>query len=169
MTTPCPYEVDVAAAAASGRWPEAASGDLQAHVRDCAQCQELASLIVEATVGSGRADRNSQLASAADVWWRLAIRARLEREHAAARPVVWLQGLAGACGVGLVLTAVGHGWPAAEGAAVTALAWFERLTPSLPRAVQPATDPLMTVVLAASGALAMATVLAAAFVWLVDD
>jgi hypothetical protein len=169
MSTPCPHEVEVATAAASGHWPGAASPELRAHVSECASCSEMANLLVAASDAGAASDVGARLPSAAEVWWRLAVRARLEREHAAARPVLWLQGLAGACGVGLVLTVAGRGWPATEQVLVSAQVWIERLVPSVPRTVQPATEPLMALVLAASGALALATLVAAAFVWLADD
>lgn len=169
MTPRCPHEVEVAAAAASRRWPDSADTQLRAHVSHCASCGEMARLVADASIARGGADVVSHLPPAAEVWWRLAVRARLDRERAAARPVVWLQGLAGACGVGLVLAVVGRGWPAGAQALVAARGVIERLAPEVPRAVQPATEPLMLLVLAASGALALATVVAAAFVWLADD
>lgn len=166
--TRCSHEVDVAAAAASGRWPGSAGAELRAHVDRCASCRDMASLVAASVTGDAT-DGEAHLPSAAGVWWRLAMRARLEREQAAARPVVWLQGLAGACGVGLALAAAGRGWPSAERALLAAQGWFERLAPEIPRAAQPATEPLLLLVLASSGALALATVVAAAFVWLADD
>ena len=41
--------------------------------------------------------------AAGQIWWRAAVRARLEAAQAATRPLTWFHGIAGACAVGLAL------------------------------------------------------------------
>ena len=53
----------------------------------------------------------SRVPAAGQIWWRSAIRARAESAHAAARPMVWLQALAGAGAVGLALGGLTTVWP----------------------------------------------------------
>jgi hypothetical protein len=45
------------------------------------------------------------------MWWRAAIRARLEATHTASRPLAWMVGTAGAVAVGLAFASVGLLWP----------------------------------------------------------
>ncbi len=115
MVPECRHEFEVAALVRAGRWPDACEPDLRAHVHGCAECREavtIAELLLQADRGA-----EVHVPSAAQMWWRLAVRARLEREQAAARPVVWLQGIAAACGVGVVLTVLGQLAPVLSGAA----------------------------------------------------
>jgi hypothetical protein len=72
-----------------------------------------------------REDRNATLAdvqvpAAGQVWWRSAIRARLDAAHAAARPLTWAHGVAGACAAGLALAVLNIAWPTIE----RMFAWF---------------------------------------------
>jgi hypothetical protein len=55
---------------------------------------------------------DSPLPSAGQVWRRAALRAQADAVHAASRPLVWAQGLAGAVVVGLAVAALGAMWPA---------------------------------------------------------
>lgn len=57
---------------------------------------------------------NARVPAAGQVWWRAAVRAHTEATHAAARPMVWLQGIAGACVVGLGAALMGFAWPSLE-------------------------------------------------------
>ncbi len=45
------------------------------------------------------------------MWWRAAVRARLEAAQTAARPITWLHGLAAASTIGLAVAVVGIVWP----------------------------------------------------------
>lgn len=96
---------------AAGRWPESSDPDLRTHVEGCATCQE----VVE--VGAfmrGEYDALSEtvrLPAAGQVWWRAAVRARMERAHAATRPVTWAQGMAAAGLGGAACAAVAYAWP----------------------------------------------------------
>lgn len=109
MTRACTRETDVVRALFDGRLERDA--DLRAHVVACAACGETAMV---ATLL--RADRDASLAdvhvpAAGQVWWRAAIRARLDATQAAARPLTWAHGVAGACAAGLAAATVTMGWP----------------------------------------------------------
>src|SRR5689334_7907383 len=77
----------------------------------CAVCREVA--MVTRLMGADRDQDRSDIRvpAAGQVWWRAAVRARLEAVHAAARPLSWSQGVAAACAVGLVMALVGLSWP----------------------------------------------------------
>jgi hypothetical protein len=57
------------------------------------------------------------------VWWRAAVRARLEEAQAAARPVTWAQGVTGATLFGVSCAAVILTWPALR--RLVSLAWLQ--------------------------------------------
>ncbi|MEZ5416581.1 MAG: sigma-70 family RNA polymerase sigma factor [Vicinamibacterales bacterium] len=131
MTLPtCPREADVVRAAMSGGWPAQADPALVEHAGHCAVCRE--AVLVSTLLQDAERDTEAPVPTAAQVWWRLAVQARLERERAAARPVIWLQGLAAACGLGLVVAAASfvRPWIAAAGGDVTS-----RGTPAAGRVV----------------------------------
>ena len=75
--------------------------DLRAHAGQCEVCADV--VLVAGLLQAERdvARRDVQVPAAGQVWWRAAIRARLEATHAAARPMSWVYGIAGACAAGL--------------------------------------------------------------------
>ncbi len=171
MLPECRREREVAALIRAGRWPDACEGELRAHVASCADCQD----VVEITELLREADRGAdvRVPSAAQMWWRLAVRARLEREQAAARPVVWLQGLAAACGVGVAVAALGRVGPALVDAAA---ALAGRVAGAVPAAVPALTWPAADVVTrmpglgaAAGAALLLVAATTAVCLWIADD
>jgi hypothetical protein len=89
--------------------------DVRHHVSQCAVCAEVAR-VGEALAADQKAVRmflvDSPLPSAGQVWRRAALRAQADAVHAASRPLVWAQGLAGAVVVGLAVAALGAMWPA---------------------------------------------------------
>jgi hypothetical protein len=134
----CPREHEVVAAVLSrrldrpsldeGGWPGASDDDLGTHADACDVCREaatVASLLHE----DARAARAAvRVPSAGQVWWRAAIRARVEAAQAAERPMTWVHGLAGACATGVVVTLLGLAWPSVEGA----VAWVAAQSWSVP-------------------------------------
>ncbi len=166
MMRECPRELEVAAVVRAGRWPAACDQELHAHVAGCVECQDvvtITTLLLEADRGA-----DVRVPSAAQVWWRLALRARVERDRAAARPVVWAQGVAAACGVGLTLAAIEHIGPALSGTAVTLAARVSGAVPAVaPAAVVAARVPGL---LAGAGLLlVLALASAAAYLWAADE
>lgn len=106
----CPRESDVIDAIIAGRWPDQCDETLHAHVAQCHVCGEVvevASLL--------RLDRNDlheefTVPGAGQVWWRAAIRARLEASQQVTRPLSWVFGISVACVVGLALAVVELLW-----------------------------------------------------------
>lgn len=166
MVPECRREFEVAALVRAGRWPAACEPELRTHVDGCAECREavtIAELLLEADRGA-----DVRVPSAAQMWWRLAVRARLEREQAAARPVVWLQGIAAACGAGIVLTALGQLAPVLSGAAASVAS---RVTATVPAAL-PAMDLAVRVpsLLVAGGALVLLGLASTVvYLWVADE
>jgi hypothetical protein len=66
-----------------------------------------------------RQEARVRVPSAGLVWWRVTIRARAEASRVAERPITVVQGIAGACAVGLACGVVGAAWRSLE--------WFQRL------------------------------------------
>lgn len=173
MTVPtCPHEPSVIRAVRDGRWPAGVDADLRAHADACEACRETVSIAT--MLRAADATDEVHVPTASQVWWRLAVRARLEREEAAARPLVWLQGLAAATGLGLAAAAVGliQPWLAATVGAVSGRA--ARLVPELTWAARGAwmpedALPLGLVAAIVGGVLVLAAGSAALYVWIVED
>ncbi|MFN7979522.1 MAG: hypothetical protein U0P30_15415 [Vicinamibacterales bacterium] len=160
----CVHEADVIRACGRGEWPDQAPAELRAHVSGCAVCRDTIA-IASMLRGADAAD-DAPVPTAAQMWWRLAVRARLDRERAAARPVVWLQGLAAACGLGLVVTAVGAIGPRVGGAMTDAAGRATSLLPSVSVSVPEAASPLLWV---AGGVALVAAASAVVVLWLAHD
>ena len=112
----CPRESEVIGAIISGRWPDQCDDTLAAHVAQCQACKE----VVE-VAGLLRLERNDlhdeiTVPSAGQVWWRAAIRARLEASQQATRPISWVLGISVACVVGLSLAVVEMLWAPVQSA-----------------------------------------------------
>lgn len=110
MADHCAHEQDVVAAVLSRRW-ETASEELKRHAADCGMCREVVAIASMLSADQDRARYEVRVPAAGQVWWRAAVRARLEAAQTAARPLTWLQGIAGACAVGLVCAVIGMSWP----------------------------------------------------------
>jgi hypothetical protein len=168
----CPHEPAVIRAVRDGQWPDGADAALVAHADRCGACRETAA--IAAMLRAADAGDDVRVPTPAQMWWRLAVRARLEREQAAARPLVWSQGLAAATGLGLAAAALGlvQPWVAATVGAVSGRA--ARLVPDLSWAASGAwtsegSMPLAMVAAVAGGLLVVATGSAALYFWLVDE
>jgi hypothetical protein len=85
--------------------------DLAAHVKACPSCADV--LVVVTALRDDREWARGDVAvpAAGQVWWRAAVRARLEATQAAARPLTWAHGIAAAATVGLVAGVAGMAWP----------------------------------------------------------
>jgi hypothetical protein len=122
----CPREQDVVdAMLPHGRLPE--DSQLQQHVAGCESCRELHEVMVMLRPDHARADEAS-LPSAGQIWWRAAVRARMEAARAAARPVGWAQGATAASLLGIVVAAAAFAWPFVQRVADAA---FGRLSAGL--------------------------------------
>lgn len=163
----CHHEAAVVRVVSRGAWPDRAPAELRAHVTTCAVCRDtvaIASLLRAADAADAVDD--APLPTAGQMWWRLAVRARLDRERAAARPVVWLQGVAAACGLGLVATAIGAMAPRVGGAMTDVAGRATSWLPSVSIGVPDAAGPLLWL---AGGVVLVAGASAAAVLWLAHD
>jgi hypothetical protein len=105
----CPREFAVVQAVLTGRLD--GDDEMRAHMLTCETCGD-ASVLTSLL----RADRDAALGdvrvpAAGQIWWRAAIRARLEATAAAARPMTWAHGVAGACATGLTIGIIGLARP----------------------------------------------------------
>jgi hypothetical protein len=122
----CPREADVVQAL-FGR--DALDDDLASHARGCDCCRDAM------TVASAlRADRewirgDLPVPSAGQIWWRAAVRARLEATQAVARPLTWAHGVAAASAAGLVAGAAGLAWPTIARAGAFVVEQFSAVNP----------------------------------------
>lgn len=129
--------------------------DHETFVEGCAACAEIAA-IAQAFVDDRNAlAREAQVPSSAIVWWRAQMRSRREAVETAAQPITWIQGLALACAVGILIAAVGFFAPtftkALEWAMGTSLpAPFVSL-PSIGLPEEPLTNPIIVAFVAALG------------------
>jgi hypothetical protein len=105
--TECPRESEVFEAVAFNR-----EGDVRDHLATCAICAEIADVAGALRAYHAAACREAPVPSAGAVWWRATVRARAEAAHTVSQPITVLQGIAGACGVGLA--AALFAWRAAK-------------------------------------------------------
>jgi hypothetical protein len=107
----CPREEQVVKAVLSGAWPEMTDQELTIHAAQCDICGEVATVATLLRQENERARRDVQVPAAGQVWWRAAIRARLEATQAATQPMTWLHGITAACTVGAALAILSITWP----------------------------------------------------------
>jgi len=119
MDTPCPREIEVVASVLDSGRGRVDDESVSAHLDCCEACREVAMVTRLMTSDHDHARRVIRVPAAGQVWWRAAVRARLEAVHAAARPLTWSHGIAGACALGLTVALIGLAWPAVR----EAVAW----------------------------------------------
>jgi hypothetical protein len=101
----------VVEAVLAGRWPGRSGDDLVAHARTCEVCREVARLALMIHDDHERSRYEVHVPAAGQVWWRSAIRARLESTHTAMRPMTWMHTVTAAITVGLLLAGLTAAWP----------------------------------------------------------
>lgn len=107
----CRREQDVVDAVSSGRWPDRADETLRAHVASCGICAEVAVVARVLQEDHESLWRDARVPPPGRVWWRAELRAHQEAARRAAQPIALMQGLAGACAVGLLAALVQLAWP----------------------------------------------------------
>lgn len=110
MNADCPREVALVRAVLNGRF-DGYDDEMRAHAEQCEPCRD--AIVLTRIL---RADRDAALAdihvpAAGQIWWRAAIRARLEATTAAARPITWAHAVAGACAAGFTVGIVSLAGP----------------------------------------------------------
>ena len=107
----CALEARVVEAVLADRWPRQCDESLVVHASECSTCGEVAAITALIQDDSERSRFDVQIPAAGQVWWRSAIRARLESTEAAMRPMTWMHGITAALAIG-VLLAIGTAlWP----------------------------------------------------------
>ncbi len=107
----CPFESDMLDALASHRWPARAGESLRAHVASCESCASLATTAAALIHEHEAAYGEARVPVAAAVWHRAQLRAREDATRAAMRPIGFVQGMAFAMGVALMIAVAAWGLP----------------------------------------------------------
>jgi hypothetical protein len=163
MTAPeCAREQDVINAIVTGRWDHVDPA-LHAHASECHVCGELVEVTSLMRVDREQLHVEGSVPSAGQIWWRAAIRARLEASQQVARPLSWLFGVSVACAAGLAFAVVELLWSPAQRALASTTywtAWFgvgelTRLIPTM-AGLTPLTATAVFVLLGAAACLVLA-------------
>ena len=128
--TQCSREEQMVQAVLSGAWPNRCDRELTLHAAACEVCSEVAVVGTLLREDHDHARGEVHVPAAGQVWWRAAIRARLETSQAATQPITWLHGLTAAITIGLMLAALGIIWPSLADATVWAKAIVVGSVPS---------------------------------------
>lgn len=111
--TDCIHEAAVVDAVLSGHWPDRADDTLVAHAGECEVCREVAAMAALIHDDHERSRYEVHVPASGQVWWRAAIRARLDSTEIATRPMTWLHAITAAVAIGLLLALLGAAWPIA--------------------------------------------------------
>lgn len=109
--TDCTSEPLVVEAVMAGPWPGHADPALVAHADTCEVCGEVALIAALIHDDHERSRYDAHVPAAGQVWWRSAIRARLESTESAMRPMTWLHAVTGAIAIGALLAMLTVAWP----------------------------------------------------------
>ena len=112
----CRREQEVVTAVLSGVWTTIDDEELTAHAAECQVCGEVAAISALLRTDAEQARREVHVPAAGQVWWRAAVRARLERTHASTQPMTLMHGVTAAIAIGLLLAILGMAWPTIAGA-----------------------------------------------------
>jgi hypothetical protein len=165
----CPKETAVVNAVLSGSWPHRCDDTLVEHAKGCPTCSEVASVSILLREDSEHSRIEAHIPAAGPVWWRAAVRARLESTHAAARPMTWMHGITAATVIGVVLAAATAMWPALPGALDTAWTVAREYLPNPQVATAIGNGLRMSLLLGLIGAVVMLLAPLALYFVLSDD
>jgi hypothetical protein len=104
--TECTHEPLVVEAVLAGRWPDRADEALVRHARECEVCGDVATLATLMHDDHERSRFDVHVPAAGQVWWRAAIRARLESTQSAMQPLSWMHAITAAVAIGVLLAAI---------------------------------------------------------------
>lgn len=118
----CAREQDVLRAVSTSRPGRelVVDDDLQAHANACGACAEIVALATLLRQDRDEMLREVRVPAPGQVWWRAALRAHAEGARAARRPILWLEGIAAACVLGVGAAFGGTLWSAMR----TGAAWL---------------------------------------------
>ena len=126
----CPREEDVVNAVLSGAWTILDDEELQAHAAQCTTCGEVAAITALLHDDNEQARRELAIPAAGQIWWRAAVRARLERTQAATQPMTLMHGITAAIMVGILLAMLGMAWPTIAGSVGVLKTLVDGMSPS---------------------------------------
>ncbi|MBY0496446.1 MAG: hypothetical protein K2Y23_19740 [Cyanobacteria bacterium] len=106
----CAKEQLVVNAVLSGRWPQGCDDSLVSHAKECMTCREVADVSLLLREDSEDSRFEMHVPAAGQIWWRAAVRARLEGTTAAVRPITWMHGITGAVAVGVLMAVITAAW-----------------------------------------------------------
>ena len=109
--TDCPHEPQVVEAVLAGRWPRQCDDALVSHGNACETCSEVIAITALLQDDHERSRYDVQVPASGQVWWRAAIRARMESTEAAMRPMTWMHGITAAIAIGVLLAVATFAWP----------------------------------------------------------
>lgn len=109
--TDCTCEPAVVDAVLSRQWPDQCDEALVAHALACDVCREVASISTLLHDDAERSRYEVHVPASGQVWWRAAVRSRLESTHASVRPMTWLHGITAAAALGVLLAMMTAAWP----------------------------------------------------------
>ena len=109
--TECAHEPLVVEAVLAGAWPNRTDIALVAHAHECEVCQEVVALASLIHDDHERSRYEVHVPAAGQVWWRSAIRARLESTQTAMRPLTWMHAATAAVTIGILLAVLTATWP----------------------------------------------------------
>lgn len=162
MTAPeCPREHSTVRAVLARRMDD----EIRAHAEACGVCRELMLIATAFSAERDDALREVHVPAAGQVWWRSALRAHAEATRTARRPILWLQGIAGASAAGVGAALVGVAWPSIREAAVLVARYGATLRPE----VAPWMDSVRSVAPVAVAALACLVLAPLAVYYVLSD
>ena len=98
----CAHEADVMTAISTRRWPDRVPAELVTHVAGCAVCADVLAVASAFEEDAEQAPPMPRPPDATVVWLRAQMRARIEAERLAARPITVAQAIGLATGVGVM-------------------------------------------------------------------
>jgi hypothetical protein len=107
----CSREQDVVDAVTTEQWPDRCAADLRDHVRECAGCRDLVTILAPLAESFTDARTEAPLPASGTVWWRAQLRARQEAVRAAERPIAVVHAAAGVAAAAIVLLVAVFGSP----------------------------------------------------------
>ena len=105
--TPCDLEPDIVRACREDRW----SDDLRRHAAECPSCSELVLVTEALRRHASSVEAELPLPDPGFLWWRAQLQSRAAAAERATRIIVWVQRLAIASCVALVVLGLLRLWP----------------------------------------------------------
>ncbi len=139
----CEHEADVLTALSTRRWPDRAPAELVAHVAHCAVCADVLAVAAAFEDDAEQAPPMPRPPDATVVWLRAQMRARIEAERVAARPITVAQAIGLATGVGVLGAVFGASATWFQSGLGTAWSAVKSVAAMQPPALPPALVSLM--------------------------